>query len=102
MAQVCQHSWCNIVTSKASNGNEGCFTKRTRFAVQQCRVLSQWDSWPARHYYLKNNTMWDRIENNPLNKRGWVMQESILAPRILHFSSDQVLWQCTETTKSTL
>lgn len=30
----------------------------------------------------------------PLNKRGWVFQERILSPRILHFTKDQVLWEC--------
>ncbi|RMJ18090.1 hypothetical protein CDV36_002225 [Fusarium kuroshium] len=30
----------------------------------------------------------------PLNKRGWVFQERILAPRIVHFTKDQVFWEC--------
>ncbi|OAA32751.1 Heterokaryon incompatibility [Moelleriella libera RCEF 2490] len=30
----------------------------------------------------------------PLNKRGWVFQERTLAPRIVHFTKDQVYWEC--------
>ncbi|KAK6843409.1 hypothetical protein PG987_004269 [Apiospora arundinis] len=30
----------------------------------------------------------------PLNKRGWVFQERILAPRVVHFTQDQVFWEC--------
>jgi len=30
----------------------------------------------------------------PLNKRGWVFQERILAPRIVHFTKNQVFWEC--------
>jgi hypothetical protein len=29
-----------------------------------------------------------------LNKRGWVFQERTLAPRIVHFTMDQVFWEC--------
>ncbi|KAI8966414.1 hypothetical protein F5Y11DRAFT_365229, partial [Daldinia sp. FL1419] len=31
---------------------------------------------------------------------GWVLQECILAPRVLYFGSDQILWQCRETDQS--
>ncbi|RFU82061.1 heterokaryon incompatibility [Trichoderma arundinaceum] len=30
----------------------------------------------------------------PLNKRGWVFQERTLAPRIIHFTKNQVFWEC--------
>ena len=30
----------------------------------------------------------------PLNKRGWVFQERMMAPRIVHFTKDQVFWEC--------
>ncbi|KAK4675432.1 hypothetical protein QC764_0078050 [Podospora pseudoanserina] len=30
----------------------------------------------------------------PLYERGWVYQERLLAPRIAHFLSDQVYWEC--------
>lgn len=29
-----------------------------------------------------------------LNSRGWVFQERTLAPRIVHFTRDQVFWEC--------
>jgi hypothetical protein len=32
----------------------------------------------------------------PLLKRGWVVQERILAPKMLHFTSTQVFWECFE------
>lgn len=30
----------------------------------------------------------------PLHKRGWVFQERTLARRIIHFTKDQVFWEC--------
>ncbi|KXH61346.1 heterokaryon incompatibility protein [Colletotrichum nymphaeae SA-01] len=29
-----------------------------------------------------------------LSKRGWVLQERILAPRVLHFGKSQIFWEC--------
>jgi hypothetical protein len=38
---------------------------------------------------------WEAFYNsNPLNKRGWTFQERELSPRILHFSADQLWWEC--------
>jgi hypothetical protein len=35
-----------------------------------------------------------RVSEGSLNKRGWVFQERTLAPRIVHFTKDQVFWEC--------
>jgi hypothetical protein len=32
--------------------------------------------------------------DGPLLKRGWVVQERILAPRTLHFGTNQLFWEC--------
>ncbi|KAF2869675.1 hypothetical protein BDV95DRAFT_497373 [Massariosphaeria phaeospora] len=33
---------------------------------------------------------------SPLNDRGWTLQERLLAPRILHFGTAELGWECTE------
>jgi hypothetical protein len=38
----------------------------------------------------------DRVNRAPVNKRGWVLQERLSAPRVLHFCEDQVAWECRE------
>jgi hypothetical protein len=37
-----------------------------------------------------------------LLKRGWVFQERMLSPRILHFTRDQVYWECSQICASEL
>lgn len=34
------------------------------------------------------------VERGPLNQRAWVFQERMLAPRILHCTSDEFIWEC--------
>lgn len=38
----------------------------------------------------------DRVSRAPVNKRGWVLQERLMAPRVLHFCADQIAWECRE------
>ena len=40
------------------------------------------------------------IEKSQFHKRGWVLQERLLAPRVLHFGKRQVYWECYQTQKS--
>lgn len=32
----------------------------------------------------------------PLSSRGWVVQERLLSPRVLHFTQNQIMWECEE------
>jgi Heterokaryon incompatibility protein (HET) len=41
-----------------------------------------------------NHHFWDGPMRSPLSTRGWVMQESVLAPRILHFTAEELTWEC--------
>jgi hypothetical protein len=34
------------------------------------------------------------VSDSPLNRRGWVLQERLLCPRLLHFADDQLFWEC--------
>jgi hypothetical protein len=36
----------------------------------------------------------NRLKDSPLHKRGWVLQESILSPRTVYFTDDQMHWKC--------
>lgn len=39
-----------------------------------------------------------RATDLPLLERGWVFQEHLLSPRILHFGHDELMWECMEFT----
>ena len=36
--------------------------------------------------------------HRPLTSRGWVFQERVLSPRVLHFDMQELLWECTHET----
>ncbi|KAH6708824.1 heterokaryon incompatibility protein-domain-containing protein [Leptodontidium sp. MPI-SDFR-AT-0119] len=48
-------------------------------------------------YTILNLELWEAtVDQGPVNKRGWVLQERLIAPRVLHFCHDQIAWECWE------
>jgi len=44
-----------------------------------------------------DSDFWENATTDaPLNRRGWVLQERLLPPRVLHFDREQLLWECHE------
>ncbi|RBR24334.1 uncharacterized protein FIESC28_02824 [Fusarium coffeatum] len=50
---------------------------------------------PDRHLFVHDHReLRETIGQTPLNRRGWVLQEQLLSPRILHLGNDQLYWEC--------
>lgn len=97
MAQVYGNSLCNIAATGASNDEEGCFRDRDVSLIKRCTIKSQWDDQINKTWEIISPHFWDtRTNRAPLNRRGWVMQERWLSPRVLHYGRDQLLWECSE------
>jgi hypothetical protein len=49
-----------------------------------------------KNLYLRQHLLrwdWD-IQHSPQARRGWATQERVLAPRIVHFTIRQMIWEC--------
>lgn len=45
--------------------------------------------------FLHDTALWiDHIEKAPLMQRAWVCQERMSSPRIIHYTSAQLFWEC--------
>ena len=49
---------------------------------------------PGFLYHCVDPDVWLDVKNGVLNTRGWTFQETLLAPRTLHFTETQIYWQC--------
>lgn len=89
MARVYSNSYCNI---SADWGDEfgGLFSKRT--SIFEPPHKSSLDG--ADCYVIRASGWSENLMESPLNRREWVLQERLLAPRVLHFSPQQVSWEC--------
>lgn len=93
MANVYGQASVNIAADGAPNGTYGCFFDRK--STWSCQVSTEseagkkvsYDCVPSRFPYLC-------LVDQPLRSRGWAVQEHLLPPRTLHFTSTQVTWEC--------
>lgn len=91
MAHVYSFCILNISADAAQDGDGGLFRQQYE---NFCSVQVELDG--NKHHLLFHDPKFWRndVEASPLGRRGWVVQEQILSPRSLHFSQDQVYWEC--------
>ncbi|PMD43657.1 HET-domain-containing protein, partial [Hyaloscypha variabilis F] len=96
MCEVYSCCAVSIAASSAENGNGGCLFPRDpqRRWIQRVEVITE--KAPAEFILLNRGISKQCIEDTPLATRAWALQEHVLAPRTLHFSSSQIYWECRE------
>lgn len=93
MSSVYGNSSCNIA-ALGVDGADTCFMQRDTLRVLPCRITQQQDGTSV--YAVRESLEW----NTPLLRRGWVMQERLLSPRVLYFGAAQLFWECCSHTAS--
>jgi hypothetical protein len=96
MTQIYGASRINLAASGATNGSEGCFFDR--HPAWRCQIPTPMNG----SLFKASQQLWDCYPDNfrkslldmPLSKRGWVLQERMLARRTLHFTRTEVFWEC--------
>ncbi|KAF3008027.1 hypothetical protein E8E14_003782 [Neopestalotiopsis sp. 37M] len=96
MAEVYSNASLNISATASRNGNGGLFPS---YPFQF--VADAWwteDRHVTTHFIARKswNKAIDEINLAPLSRRGWVLQERLLSPRVLHFAQKQMFWECEE------
>ncbi|KAI1103330.1 heterokaryon incompatibility protein-domain-containing protein [Jackrogersella minutella] len=98
MVDIYRHSFCNISAASSSFDpcNIGLFGPRR----PDTRLLFPFVVDVNYHSFVvwNDSAYIDEVDYTPLGTRGWVVQERFLAPRIVHFTRDQIYWECLEHT----
>lgn len=94
MADVYSGSYCNIASTSAANPMGGCFGNRDRRFLAPVSLKFD-DNLPESAWLVCPRGLWaNQMAHLPLLGRGWVWQERLLAPRTVHFSHQQIYWEC--------
>lgn len=99
MYKVYSFCYLNIAAADAENSTHGLFRRgKAPPSVSQIVRIVQEDGNQvdvSQDYGLFDHTFWvTNVTHSTLNKRGWVMQERLLAPRVLHSTREQFFWEC--------
>ncbi|KAI0101350.1 heterokaryon incompatibility protein-domain-containing protein [Nemania sp. FL0031] len=96
MASIYENSYLTVAATKSGSGSGGCFS--TASPEYKAMQLNCEDNNGLLHSIYVRRNLHDNYEvgpgNNPLLKRGWVFQERLLSPRVLHFGMQELLWEC--------
>ena len=100
MADVYESATLNVAATAFKSSNSGLFVPKRSWcpkALQVTAAISSGVHSLFGDYSLVHDDAWViRVNNAPLNRRGWVLQERFFSSRILHFGKDQLLWECQE------
>ncbi|KUJ18981.1 HET-domain-containing protein, partial [Mollisia scopiformis] len=108
MASIYENAYFVIAATQAEHGGIGCFSPRPPPSVSLCLNVAQANGEFAPIYIREKN---DHRPFNPLAaykaradqrypllSRAWCLQERLLATRLIHFSREELFWECRTTT----
>ncbi|KAK6853594.1 heterokaryon incompatibility protein [Apiospora arundinis] len=101
MHLVYRNSYCNLAAAASGDCEGGFFRERQKVDKFGGDIVetSETSVFGRGRWRVFPSEVWsDHLLMDPLYRRGWVFQERMLSPRILHFASGQVFWDCASTT----
>lgn len=95
MNRVYSEATLNIAATSSKDDASGLIYSRNVSALQPCVVQVAGLGIDDGMYKILRSTIWhDLVDSSPLNKRAWAFQERCLAKRTLHFTRNELLWEC--------
>lgn len=94
MTAVYSNADVMIAANRASDCDQGCFHARSSLPSTKIHIPNQGDvhaqllGLEMEHFHTTN------FQDEPLSKRGWALQERVLANRVLHYNNDQMYFEC--------
>lgn len=98
MLKVYKHALFNIAATASTSSFGGLFQERDPQFVQSEALDVDTEAIKGRFHLVDQGYFTQAVDKAPLNLRSWVTQERMLSPRIAHFASEQVIWDCAELT----
>lgn len=100
-AKMCEYYSHSLLSISASSADSvlGFLKVRNPISIIPCKITPTGGTYDNRPIYVRQTSPMtygemDPLEKLPLYQRGWVFQERLLAPRIVHFTDVEVFWEC--------
>jgi Heterokaryon incompatibility protein (HET) len=97
MGDIYSSAFINIAASAATDSDGGLFAPREPLEMTPCVVSIRFKERGRQdepYVFWAEDQAQTPIADAPLNKRAWVLQERLLAPRTVHFTRPKIFWEC--------
>lgn len=91
MRQVYRHTYFNISADHSLNSHGGLFSDRLAYKFSPCPYTAP---VVGKLFFLPQFDLTKPLTQSAIAERAWVSQERFLSPRTLHFTTDQLFWEC--------
>ena len=103
MGSVYENGLCNIAATASRDSSQGLSRDRDTSMLQRMECDASFPDVgggvPRQRFTvlsLNTNYLERGLQEAPLHRRAWVMQERLLARRVLHFIQKEIMWECRE------
>lgn len=106
MGSVYGNSCVTIAATSSATSSDGCYNTQSIDQAQQSSSIIEIPTEVSDQRSVLYVCCWSdgqtredqetpqQIRNGSLSKRGWALQERLFSPRTLHYSTDQLFWEC--------
>ena len=94
MRDYYKYSFGTIAPTGASNSSEGLFFDRNPAFVLPFKAIITSEGKEENVEVTAGGSCLEALNNEPLNQRGWFLQERFLSSRVLHFGRMHMSWEC--------
>ncbi|KAK8017326.1 hypothetical protein PG993_013652, partial [Apiospora rasikravindrae] len=104
MADIYQNAYITLGATAAASGSIGLFPQKSRWSKEPRLQVAQSAGHAVSIGVRRGLSHWtypmsEKLAGeNPLLARGWVFQERLLSPRVLHFCKEEMVWECRSVT----
>lgn len=94
MGDIYANSYVTLAATTSENSEGGLLHRRNPLSIWPCRIAAKWKCFKLRNLVVSVGKWARERDMKPLEDRAWAFQEWLLAKRLIHFSHDQVRWEC--------
>jgi hypothetical protein len=101
MDQIYSGGLLNITASASTDVEGGLFRPRQVLRITPCVSKPRWRGFNNDMLVWYNvENYWRKVYSSPVSKRAWCLQERLLSSRTVHFTENQLYWECNAFTTS--
>jgi hypothetical protein len=98
MATVYQNAYITLAATASDHPGGGCYTHEDDARSHRMRaplIVAKYQNGKERQLFARR-PFDHNLYSQPLLSRGWVYQERVLSPRMLHFVGEELVWECNQ------